>query len=452
MNKRRIIIVGGLAAGPSAAAKAKRTNPNTEVILFEMGETVSYGICESPYAISGLISDENKLVIFSPEELQQEKGITVKTSHRVESISPAKHKISVRDLKKHALSDYEYDKLILTTGSISNRLNIAGEDARNVFRIKSREDTQNILSYLKSESPKNAVIIGGGYIGLEMAEAFRTRGLDVTMIHQFSLPMEGLELETREAVMNELEKNGIHFITNAKVEAFEKDKSSRVKYVLTNRGSYEADIVFLSLGVKPNVELAAVAKIRIGANGGILTDERQQTNIEDIYAAGDCCEVSNIISGKRMYIPLASLANRTGSVAGENAAGGRAIFKGAIRALAVKVFGLEVAQVGLSLEESLQGGFKAATELVTASTKVPMMPGGEKITIKLIHDQRSKRLLGANVFGGAGSIHRANLLGTAIQQKLTLDEVSRFDLIYSPHFAPLLDPIFISVSQAKKKS
>ncbi len=451
MKPRRIIIVGGTAAGPSAAAKAKRTNQNAEVILFEATETVSYGICESPYTISGVIDDENKLVIYSPDKLQEEKGITVKTLHRVERIIPTKHEIVVRDLRNHTMVEYVYDKLILAAGSLPRRLNVDGEDGRNVFFLKSRENTVNILNYLKSETPKQAVIIGGGYIGMELAEALRSRGLDATMVHQFSLPMEGLEQETRERILEELQNNGVHFITNAKVEALQQDKTGKVKHVITNRGSFETDIVLLSLGVSPNIELAKTAKICIGPNGAILTDERQQTNIEDIYAAGDCCEVKNIVTGKSMYIPLATIASRAGWVAGENAAGGRAIFKGAIRALAVKYFGLEVAQVGISSEEAKQNGFRFETEFVTAFSKISMMPDSGKIFVKLIVDQRSKRLLGANVFGGEGVVHRANVLGVAIQHKLTVDDISRFDLIYAPSFSPLWDPILVAANQAKKK-
>jgi len=451
MKQRQIIIVGGTAAGPSAAAKAKRTNPNAEITLFEATDTVSYGICESPYAISGVIEDENKLVIYSPEKLQEEKGITVKTLHQVEKIIPTKHKIIVRDLRNHTTGEYEYDKLILAVGSQPKRLNVDGEDGRNVFFLKSRENTVNILNYLKSETPKQAVIIGGGYIGMELAEALRLRGLDATMVHQFSLPMEGLEQETRERVLEELQNNGVHFVTNAKVEALQLDKTGKVKHVITNRGSFETDIVLLSLGVSPNIEIAKTAKIRIGQNGAILTDERQQTSIEDVYAAGDCCEVKNIVTGNPMYLPLASIASRAGRVAGENAAGGRATFKGALRAMAVKIFNLQVAQVGISSEEAKRYGFKVVTEQIHGPSRNELMPGSEDLTVKLIIDQRTKRLLGANLFSCCGAVLRANTLAVAIQHKMTIDDIARWDLIYAPPFAPLWDPILVAANKAKKK-
>src|SRR5437660_5961859 len=224
MKKRRILVVGGLAAGPSAAAKAVRTNPAAEVTMFEATDTVSYGICEAPYAIGGVIEEEGKLVAYTSERLRNAKGFEVKTLHRVEKIVPGKHRISVRDLKTCSVVDYDYDKLILATGSRPRRLNVQGEDARNVSHLSSRDDTLKILNYLRSESPSRAVIIGGGYIGMEIAEALRERGLDVTLVHRYRLPMAGLEQETREQILDELVSHGIHFVSNASVESLVQDK------------------------------------------------------------------------------------------------------------------------------------------------------------------------------------------------------------------------------------
>ncbi|MBI5214604.1 MAG: FAD-dependent oxidoreductase [Ignavibacteriae bacterium] len=451
VKKLRIVVVGGLAAGPSAAAKSVRTNPNAEVTMFEASETISYGICETPYVISGVIQDERKLLVYTPQRLQEEKGIQVKILHRVEKIQPTKKTVTVRDIKNQTVQQYEYDRLILATGARTKRLNIKGEDARNVFHLHTREDTLAIMNYLKMEKPKSAVIIGGGYVGMEMSEALRMKGLDVTVVHRHRLPMSSLEQETSERILQELEKNQVQFVSNAKIEGFQVTKESKVKFVFTNRGSYEADIVIVAIGVEPNAELAKTAKIRTGKLGGIITDERQQTNVDGIYAAGDCCEVKNIVSGKTMYVPLATVASRAAWVAGENAAGGRAIFKGAIRAMAVKIFDLKVATVGLHSDEAKEAGFQVVKETVTTNSRVAAMPGNSKIMVTLIIDRRTKRLLGANVTGCEGAAMRANTLGVAIQHKMTLDDISRFDLIYAPPFAPLWDPILVAANQAKKK-
>lgn len=451
MKRLRILVVGGLAAGPSAAAKAARTNPRAEVIMFEQTDTISYGLCEAPYTISGEIPDEEKLVVYTPERLRAEKGVEVKTLHRVEKILQTKRAIMVRDMRSGDLTEYPYDKLIIATGSSPRRLSVEGEEGRNVFDVNSRESTLNILRYVDTEHPSNAVIIGGGYIGMEMSEALRRKGMDVTVLHRYKLPMSGLEEETRERVVEELENNGVRFITNARVDSLLRDTSNKVVHVHTNKGSFDSDLVILSLGVTPNVGLAKSARVRLGTTGAISTDQRQQTNIDGMYAAGDCCEVKNVVNGKPMYLPLATVASRQAWVAGENAAGGRATFTGAIRAAAVRIFGLEVAQVGISSDEARESGFDVATQKITAWSKVGIMPDNSKVTVKLILDKRSKRILGANLYGGVGTVLRANTLGVAIQHKMTIDEVSRFDMIYTPPFAPLWDPILIAANEAKKK-
>lgn len=445
------MIVGGLAAGPSAAAKAVRTNSNVEVTLFEASDTVSYGICEAPYAIGGVIEDENRLVLYTPQRLEEEKGVRVKTLHLVERIIPSQKKIVVRDLRRRITTEYQYDKLILATGSLPRKLNVDGEEGKNVFHINSRQDVTGILNYIKSEAPQNAVIIGGGYVGMEMAEALKLRNLNVTLLHPQRLPMLGLENSTREKVYEELKKNGINFVSNTKIEALYRNKDGIVQHVVTNRGTFQSDIVVLSLGVEPNIALAKTAKIRLGRTGAIATDEHQQTNVDSIYAAGDCCEVRNIVSGKPTYLPLATLASRAGWVAGINAAGGNATFKGAIRAIATKVFSLEVAQVGLGSDEAKQLGFRAVTETISAYSTAEIMPNSSKITITLNVDQQTKRVLGANLYGSNGVVLRANTLGVAIQYKSTVDDLGRLDMIYAPLFAPLWDPILVAANQANKK-
>lgn len=450
MKSRKILVVGGMAAGPSAAAKARRTNPRAEVVMFEATETISYGICEAPYAIAGVIADENKLVAYTPDSLREAKGVEVKPLHLVDGVSPSKKSVVVRDLRRNEVVEYGYDKLILATGASPRRLNVEGEDARNVFHISSREDTLGVIEYLRRESPRAAIIIGGGYIGMEMAEALRGRGLAVTLVHRHRLPMAGLETATRERVLEELENHEVDFVTNARVEALHEVDGS-IRHVITNRGTFDAGIVILSLGVEPNVKLAKSARLRLGTTGAIMTDERQQTSVEGIYAAGDCCEVRNYVSGKPMYLPLATIASRTGWVAGENAAGGRAAFKGAIRAIAVKVFEIEVAQVGISVEEAKAAGFDPFATTITAFGKISIMPASKQITITLITDRRSQRILGANVYGGDGAALRANTLGAAIQHRLTLDDLSRLDMIYAPPFAPLWDPILVVANQARKR-
>jgi NADPH-dependent 2,4-dienoyl-CoA reductase/sulfur reductase-like enzyme len=447
---KRILVIGGLAAGPSAASKAKRVNPECEVVLFEQGEHISYGICEIPYALAGEAPSE-RLISYTPQRLREEKGVDVRILHRVEEIRPTQRTIVVRDVASGSVSEERFDKLIIATGSRPKTLGVQGEDARNVFTVKSLSNAFVMEKYLAEEKPKQAVIIGGGYIGMEMADALRTRGLDVTLVHLYGLPMNGLEREARERVRTELESHGVHFIAHAHTEGFVVDRTQRVTHVVTDKGSFAADIVILALGVVPNSEVAAKAGVRRGVQGGILTDQRQQTNLDNIYAAGDCCAVKNVVSNAITYIPLATLASKQGWVAGENAAGGTAVFRGAVHAIAVRVFGLEVARVGLSSEEAATSGFDVVTETITAWSKVAMMPGSKRIWIKAIADKRSRRLLGVNVLGENGAVLRANTFAVAIQHKMTVDEIAGWDLVYSPPFTPLWDPILVTANALRKK-
>ncbi|MBI3586850.1 MAG: FAD-dependent oxidoreductase [Ignavibacteriales bacterium] len=449
--KPRILVIGGLAAGPSAVSKAKRVNPNAEVTLFERGEYVSYGICEIPYYIGNVVTNPDLLISYTPQKLEQAKGVKVKILHNVEEIIPRKKKILVRDLNKNKVSEYSYDKLIIATGSCPRLLGLKGEEGRNVFPVKTLEQGYSIKQFIEQEKPKKAVIIGGGYIGMEMAEALTKNNIQTTLLHRGELPMSGLEQVSREAVKETLMSHGITFVPKVKVREFRSDSTGRVTEILANTGSYPADLLVLSLGVEPNTELAVGAKINVGARGGILTDQRQATNIDTIFAAGDCCEVKNLVNNRRMYIPLATTASKQGWVAGENAAGGSTVFKGVIRAIAVQVFDLEVAHVGLSAKEAEDSGMDIVTEHIVGNSKIGFFPGNEQVHIVLIADKRSKRLVGANVFGKGGATLRANTLGVAIQQRLTVDEVAQLDLIYSPPYAPLWDPVLVAANQLKKK-
>jgi NADPH-dependent 2,4-dienoyl-CoA reductase/sulfur reductase-like enzyme len=328
---------------------------------------------------------------------------------------------------------------------------VDGEHARNVFTIKSLDGAFTLHKYLEEEKPRRAVIIGGGYIGMEMADALRARGLEVTLLHRYTLPMVGLERETRERVRQQLEAHGVTFIAHAKTEGFVSGKDQRVTHVVTSEGSYEADLVILSLGVVPNSALARRAGARTGATTGIMTDQRQETNLDNIYAAGDCCEVRNVVTNKGMFLPLATVASKTAWVAGENAAGGKAEFRGAIRAIAVRVFDIEVVQVGIGSEEAKTAGYDVVTDTITAWSRVAVMPDSHRVTVKLIADRKSRRLLGANLYGKEGAVLRAHALAVAIQHKITIDEIQQWDLAYSPPFTPLWDPILIAANAMRKK-
>ncbi len=447
---RRILVVGGLAAGPSAASKAARTNADAEVVLFEQGDAVSYGICEIPYHISGEVKAED-LAPFSPEKLRATRRIDARVLHRVEEIQPHRRMVRVRNLAAGTTSEEKYDRLVLATGSRPRRLGMAGEELRNVFRLKALDEGIALRKFVVQEHPRTAVIIGGGYIGMEMADALRSLGIDVTILHNAVLPMKGLEREARESVRDELEKNGVRFVGPAQTGGLVRGGDAKITHVLTSDGSFESGIVIVAIGVEPNADLARAAGVRTGASGGIQTDRRQQTSVDNIYAAGDCCEVKDLVTGRQVYIPLATIASKAGWTAGENAAGGSAVFRGAIRAIAVRVFGLEVARVGASEEDARAAGFRTVSETITGWSRVAVMPGSERVSVRLIADGKTGRLLGANVWGREGAVLRANTLAAAIQQKVTIGEMQEWDLAYSPPFTPLWDPLLVAANAMHKK-
>jgi NADPH-dependent 2,4-dienoyl-CoA reductase/sulfur reductase-like enzyme len=449
--RQRILVIGGLAAGPAAASKAKRTNLDAEVLLFEQGEYISSGICEVPYYISNVINDAEKLSVLTPLEFERTRGVKVHTLHRVEEIQPIKKQILVRDLYREKIHEFNYDKLILCTGSQVKQLGLTGENCRNVFKIKSLSDGLSLKRFINEEQPKRAVIIGGGYVAMEMCEALRTLGIETTLLHRSDLPMTKLETDARKDILAELKKHNVKFIPNQLIKSLKTDNSGRVTEVQTNSGSFQTDLVIVSIGVDPNTELAKSIRMRLGTFGGILTDQHQATSVDSIYAAGDCCEVKNLVNNRWMYSPLATYAARQGWAAGENAAGGSAIFKGAIRSIAVKIFDLEVASVGLSSEEADESGMQPITEHITGDSKISFYPGNEKINIIAVADKKSRRLIGANIYGGAGSALRADVLSVAIQQRMTVDEVSKLDLLYSPPFSPLWDPVLTVMNQLGKR-
>ena len=449
---RRILVIGGLAAGPTAASKAKRVDPEAEVILFEQGDYVSYGVCEIPYLLSGEVSASDRLVLFSPAELQEKKGVAVRTSHLVEELIPQAGEIRVRDLHQGLSRAERYDKLVVATGSTPKRLGIEGEGCRNVFTVKALGEAFALKKYLEDERPRRAVIVGAGFIGLEMADALVRRGIETTLIHNAALPMSKFEDESRKLILAEVESHGVTFIPDSKVEWLGVGSRGNVVAAGTREKTVETDLLIVAVGVEPNSVLAKSAGIHTGSFGGIATDDKMRAlGADRIYAAGDCCEVRNIITRKPMYLPLATVASKTARVAGENAAAGGAVFKGALRALGLRIFSREAAQVGLTAEEARKNSFDVRIDTTTAYSKVAMMPDADKIHFTLIGDRKSRRLLGANVIGGNGAILRANTLSVAIRHGLTIDEVERFDLIYTPPYSPLWDGIITGARQLKKR-
>jgi NADPH-dependent 2,4-dienoyl-CoA reductase/sulfur reductase-like enzyme len=379
------------------------------------------------------------------------QNIDVKTEHRVTQIDSKAKTIEVVNLAQSETQWLSYDKLIIAPGARSRRLNIPGNETKNIFTLKDLQDGLRIKNYIDEKRPNQVAILGGGFISLEMCEAFRLRNMDTFVFCRRDLPAGNLEREISEWILRELQENGIHFLTNHEPVAFHANSNGEVTSLETTKGHYPADMVLMAIGVIPNVEIARDAGVELGKTGAIRTDFSQMTSLADIYAAGDCCEVFNLVSQNWVHTPLGDIANKQGRVAGENAAGGKATFHGVVGSAAFKVFELEVAFTGLGTEAARRYGFDVDSQIIEAESKVGYMPGAKRILIKLIFDRKNGRLLGAQMAGKEGVARRINALAVALHQRMTIDEISRLDFAYAPPFSAPFDPILIAAEQATKK-
>lgn len=390
-------------------------------------------------------------MVRTPQQFKEKQDIDVKTEHRVTKIDPKEKKVEVVNLSKSETEWVPYDKLIIATGAQSRRLNIPGSHATNIFTLKDLQDGIRIRNYVDEKRPKRVALLGAGYISLEMCEAFRLRGLETFVFYRRELPAGNLEREISERILKELQENGVHFFPFHEPMAFHLNSNGEVSSLETTKGNYPVDTVLMALGFIPNVEIAKEAGVELGKTGAIRTDTAQETNVTNIYTAGDCCEAFNLVTQDWVYTPLGDIANKQGRVAGENAAGGKAVFVGVVGTSAFKVFELEVAFTGLGTRVAQQYGFDVDSQVIEAESKVGYMPGSKPILIKLIFERKNGRLLGAQMIGKEGVARRINALAVALHQKMTIDEISRLDFAYAPPFSAPFDPILIAAEQATKK-
>jgi len=446
-KKERLLIIGGVAAGMSAASRAKRRNPEMEVIVLEKTEFISYGSCGLPYYISDMIKDHKKLIIIPPRVAREKRGIDVRLFHEAVEINPQAKWVRAINHETHEELTFAYDKLVVATGAGAARPPIPGIDLKHVYALRTLNDGVALKSYINTGIPKKAVIIGAGYIGLEMAEAFSVRGLDVTIIEKLPAILGTMDSEINDIVEAELERKKAKLFKNRTVTAFEGNAAGEVKAVVLEDGSrFEADLVLVATGIKPHVKFAEAAGIQLGPTGAIAVNEKQETSVEDVYAGGDCAEAKHLVMGKPAHIPLGPTANKQGRVAGENAAGGYGIFEGIVGTAVFKTFDLEVARTGLSSVEAEKQGYNFATATIADKCCAGYYPGASPITIKLVMNKDDGRLLGAMMVGQSGVSKRIDIFATALYNKNTVEQISHLDLSYAPPFAPVWDPVLIAAN------
>ncbi|MEM2834008.1 MAG: FAD-dependent oxidoreductase [Candidatus Korarchaeota archaeon] len=447
MAPKRVVVVGGGAAGMAAAAKAKRTSPELEVIVLEAKNHVSHAPCALPFFLGGFFDDESKLVHYPAEFLEKERGLKIYLRTRA-------YKFDFSSCKVYALSDdkeleFEYDYLILAMGSKPRRLKVDGEDLNGVYYIRHIDDGIPIKKDLKN--CKNVVLIGAGPLGIEFSDAFLRQGKRVTVITHGSKVLSKLDDDMSELVEKELLNKGIELHKEEEVTAFEGEQ--RVQKVITNKGEYPADIVIVGIGIEPNTDMLTGSPLKFGFKNTIKVNPRMQTNLENVYAAGDVAEMTNIVTGKPDWFPLAPIANKMGRVAGANVAGAYMEMKGAAGTSFIKFFDLEIGYTGLNTKEAKAEGYNVKSVKIEGLNKPSYYPDAAKITIKLIYDENTRKLLGGQIVG-AGMMSRINTIATALYAGLTIDDIFYIDFGYAPPFSPVWDPLVVasSVSMREKKT
>jgi len=439
----RIIIIGGVAAGAKAAAKARRVNPNHEVIVYQDEAEVSYSACGMPYVISGVIDNERKIVIRQPEDFARD-GIKVFTCHRVTGIDITAKQIRVRNLKNKTEQAVAYDRLILATGASPIVPNVEGINLEGVLTLRNISDLGRFKSRLNAQQPKRAVIIGAGYIGLELAEAFHGLNVKTTIVEKAARILPRYDVEMAQPVHDHLLENGVDLVLGDGLAKLHGEQG-RVTAVETGSGKMiPAELVVLAIGVKPNTILAKAAGIELGITGAIAVDSRMETRIPGIFAAGDCCETVNRLTGTPIWMPLGDIANLQGRIAGENVAGGNAHFPGVVGTAIFKTFNLVVAITGLSEQSAQAFGFDPVSIVMDGNDRARYYPGQQRFSLKLVADRQKGRILGAQVIGRGSVDKMIDIIATAMLGNLTCRDLENADLAYSPPFSPVLSPVIVA--------
>jgi NADPH-dependent 2,4-dienoyl-CoA reductase/sulfur reductase-like enzyme len=444
----RIVVIGGVAAGMSAASQVKRRRPDAEVVVLEQGPDVSYGACGIPYNIEDPARRIEDLVVITAEQFRNERGIDVRTRQEALAIDLASKVVRVRSIETGQEYERPYDKLVIATGASAVRLPLPGLDLPGVFALRELSHGAAIKRWLAEREPRRAIIVGAGYIGMEMAEALRRRGLEVTVLEKLDQVVPGFEPAIAMAVKEELVRHGVRVETGIGVQAIERAEDLRVR---TDRGAFAADLVLVSVGVRPNVALARAAGVRLGETGAIAVDDRMATSAPDVFAAGDCAEARHLVAGRPAYVPLGTTANKQGKVAGANAAGGDERFGGIVGTAAFKVFDIEVGRTGLGAQEIARLGLDAVAAVSTHRSRGHAFPDAKTITTVLFAERRTGRLLGAQMAGGDAVAKRIDVLATALHARMTVGEVESLDLSYAPPFAPVWDPVLVAATVARKE-
>ena len=444
----RFIVIGGDAAGMSAASRAKRNMPDMEVVVLEQTMDVSYSACSMPYNIADPDKDMNSLVVRQAEVFRKKQGIDLKTGHRADSIDPEK-KLVLYTNKSGDQDSLEYDKLLIAAGASPIIPDLPGIDLPGVLPLKSLEEGRRIKQFIKEHCVKSAVIIGMGYIALEMCEALRANDIEVAMVKPRASFIPWMADELSDMIKHELEKNNVKLYAGHEIEKIKMADDHLV--VQCSDINLKCDMVICAIGVNPNSAIAEDAGIDLGIKKSIAVDRYLKTSKEDIYAAGDCADTYHVVTGEKAYIPLALRANRAGWAVADNVTGGSVKLDGVAGTSVFKVFDMQVARTGLDLNEAKKAGFDPVDTVITTLSRAHVYPGNAEIKVHILGDKKSGRLLGMQMVGIDGVAHRINAPAVALHNKMTVEDFVQCDLAYAPPFSPVWDPVLTAAVQLMKK-
>ena len=443
----RVIIIGGIAAGTSAAAKFRRMHKDAEIVIYEKNNIVSFGACGLPYFVGDFFEDSNNMIARTPEAFIN-SGVDVKTLHEVKRVDFENKKVIVKDLKGNEEFEDYYDKLMIATGASSIIPPIKNLDIENVHTLKSMEDGIRLKELFRDENNKNIAIIGAGFIGLEAVEAAKKYGKKVSVFQLGDRILQDVfDKEITDLLEEELRNHNVDLYLQESVTEIIGDK--KVKRVKTPNREVEADVVIIATGVRPNTEFLKSSNLEMLPNGAIIVDNYGKTSIEDVYSAGDCATITQIITGEKAYVPLATGANKLGRIVGENLAGADIEFQGSLSSSCIKVMNMEAGRTGITESKAKALNLNYKTVFINDMNATNYYPGQSKIYIKLIYDSESKVILGGQVAGYKDAVQRVNVIAACIYGKLTTKELGMLDLCYAPPFARTWDALNVAGNVCK---
>ena len=436
----KVVIVGGVAGGATAAARIRRLNEQAEIVVFERSGYISYANCGLPYYIGDVITDPEALTLQTPESFYSRFRVTMKIRHEVTAIHPDRKTVSVRNLETGEVFEECYDKLLLSPGAKPTQPRLPGVGLSKLFTLRTVEDTFRIKEFIRANHPKSAVLAGGGFIGLELAENLRELGMEVTIVQRPKQLMNPFDPDMAAFIHNEMRRNGVKLALGHTVEGFE-ERNGGVDVLLKDEQPLHADLVVLAIGVTPDTGLAKEAGLELGIKGSILVNDRMETSVPDIYAVGDAVQVKHFVTGQDALISLAGPANKQGRIAADNICGGDSHYTGSQGSSVIKVFDMTAATTGINETNAKKAGFSVDTVILSPMSHAGYYPGGKVMTMKVVFEKETYRLLGTQIVGYEGVDKRIDVLATAIHAGMKATQLKELDLAYAPPYSSAKDPV-----------